>query len=218
MRKIFLSAILTLTITSSFAQKIELGGFLGASGYMGEFNQNKPYRITNLAYGGLAKYNFNPRWAAKLNVTHGTLKGSDKTSSDPAYKDRGYSFKTPLTEVGLQFEFNFFDYVPSISKKLASPYLFTGVAGAFFKPQPNWRTADGASKISIPYGVGYKYNFTGKWSLISEVGFRTASGYLDAYQGEPTLPESNFKKRDTYLFAGFSLTYTFVSQKCPEFR
>ncbi|WP_026898615.1 type IX secretion system protein PorG [Daejeonella oryzae] len=35
--------------------------------------------------------------------------------------------------------------------------------------------------------------------------------------GLPNTQRGDYRKRDTYMFAGFSLTYTFVSRKCPTF-
>jgi len=96
--------------------------------------------------------------------------------------------------------------------------------------------------LSIPYGAGIKYNISGNWNLIGELGYRTAfTDYLDDVSqnypdmsgqsqlrkdlsdrsnpqiGAPNTQRGDYRTRDTYLFAGFSLTYTFVSRKCPMF-
>ena len=99
--------------------------------------------------------------------------------------------------------------------------------------------------LSIPYGAGVKYNITGNWNVIGEVGYRTAfTDYLDDVSGNypadlrsitsnptrdnlsdpsptkvgsPGTQRGDFRKRDTYMFMGISLTYTFVSLKCPMF-
>ncbi len=36
--------------------------------------------------------------------------------------------------------------------------------------------------------------------------------------GAPGTQRGDYRKRDTYMFAGISLTYTFVSRKCPGFQ
>lgn len=93
--------------------------------------------------------------------------------------------------------------------------------------------------LTVPYGFGVKYNIRGSWNLIGEVGYRTAfTDYLDdVSQNYPNdlstrtyIPRmlsdpsgvaidgtqrGDYRKRDTYLFAGLSLTFTFVSRKCP---
>ena len=100
--------------------------------------------------------------------------------------------------------------------------------------------------ISVPYGAGVKYNIHGNFNLIGEIGYRTTfTDYLDDISGRypdftvitPRSPISqqlsdrsalpqigipgnqrgDFRIRDTYMFAGISLTYTFVPIKCPTF-
>jgi len=100
--------------------------------------------------------------------------------------------------------------------------------------------------ISVPYGAGVKYNIKGNFNLIGEIGYRTAfTDYLDDISGRyvdfsvitpkspitqqlsdrsaipkigiPGNQRGDFRPRDTYMFAGISLTYTFVPIKCPTF-
>lgn len=102
----------------------------------------------------------------------------------------------------------------------------------------------GKNTMVIPYGVGLKYNFDSKWTVAGDVGYRfTFTDYLDdvstVYPPDPTkLPSDlaralsdrsgevgkpvnspgtqrgDFKKRDTYFFFGFTISYTFVTQSC----
>ena len=99
--------------------------------------------------------------------------------------------------------------------------------------------------ISIPYGAGVKYNLKGNWNIVGEIGYRTAfTDYLDdvsgrypdfalnppasaitqalsdrslTQSGNPGVQRGDFRPRDTYRFTAISLTYTFVSIKCPTF-
>jgi hypothetical protein len=101
--------------------------------------------------------------------------------------------------------------------------------------------------LSVPYGTGVKYNLIGNWNLIGEIGYRTAfTDYLDDVSGkypdwlknvpatyglsgelsDPSLvpaigrggfQRGDFRKRDTYMFMGLSISYTFVPIKCPTF-
>ncbi|RFZ85663.1 hypothetical protein DYU05_08725 [Mucilaginibacter terrenus] len=96
----------------------------------------------------------------------------------------------------------------------------------------------------IPYGAGFKYNIGGKWTLAAEVGYRyTRTDFLDdvsglyadksklpnstsvvlsdrsgerggAYIGTPGTQRGDLRPKDIYMFAGFTLTYTFVTEKC----
>lgn len=99
--------------------------------------------------------------------------------------------------------------------------------------------------LSAIYGAGIKYNLKGNWNIIGEIGYRTAfTDYLDdvsgrypdfaanppaspvtpalsdrslSQSGSPGVQRGDFRPRDTYMFTAISLTYTFVSIKCPTF-
>ncbi len=244
------------------AQTWEIGGFAGASGYMGDLNPVNPFNFKDPAYGAQIKRNFDGFWSLKLNVMHGKIQADDANSPDPQYKERNLSFFSPVTEGTLQLEFNFFEYIPSISSKRYAPYLFTGIGGVLFNPQTTYNGTvyqlnlygtEGQDisnpykkyAITMPYGIGVKYNITGNWSLIGELGYRTArTDFLDdvsgtypvkaglynniavalsdrtgentgIYTGSAGTQRGDMRKRDTYMFAGLSLTFTFVSLKCP---
>jgi hypothetical protein len=97
--------------------------------------------------------------------------------------------------------------------------------------------------IVIPYGVGLKYNFNTKWTVAGDLGYRyTFTDYLDdvskVYADPAKLPSNmariladrsgevgkpanaigsqrgDFKAHDTYFFFGFTISYTFVTQRC----
>lgn len=231
---------------------------------MGDINPTRPYKFTDLAAGAQVKRNFDGYWSLRLNAMHGKMQGADRDSPDPAQRDRNLDFYSPLTEVSILTEFNFFKYQASVSKRY-SPYLFAGVGGVMFNPKTvldgdeynlrEWGT-EGQEEpyrpytLSIPYGVGVKYNIAGNWNLIGEVGYRTAfSDHLDDVSGRYSahrmfdpqrerekvdlalrladrtggsadltgIQRGDFRKRDTYMFAGISLTFTFVSSKCYSF-
>jgi hypothetical protein len=101
--------------------------------------------------------------------------------------------------------------------------------------------------VSIPYGAGFKMRLKDAWGLTTNVGYRSVNtDYLDdvsknypgpgAWDGrkneqesyllsDPTDPKigvagtqrGDFRKRDTYMFVGIGISYTFVSQKCYTF-
>jgi hypothetical protein len=98
--------------------------------------------------------------------------------------------------------------------------------------------------IVIPYGAGFKYNIMGKWTVGAELGYRyTNTDYLDDvsgvyadksklpnqtsvilsdrsgersgnYIGSPGSQRGDFKPHDIYMFAGFTISYTFVTPRC----
>lgn len=103
------------------------------------------------------------------------------------------------------------------------------------------------SLMAIPYGAGLKYNFFDKWSMGGELGFRSVNtDFLDdvsgVYPNKTTLPNDislalsdrsgensgiylgvngsqrgDFKNKDSYVFVGFTLSYTFITRDCPAF-
>jgi hypothetical protein len=104
-------------------------------------------------------------------------------------------------------------------------------------------TEYGKNTIVIPYGAGLKYNFNSKWTLAGDIGYRfmftdylddVSGKYVDPGQltpgsariladrsgevGKPANPagsqRGDFKPRDTYFFISFTISYTFVTQRC----
>lgn len=256
MRRLILIIFFSIECFIASAQTWEIGGFAGSSGYMGDINPVKPYKLTDLAFGAQIKRNFDGYWSAKLNYMHGKIQADDAKSSNAYQVERNLSFYSPLSELSLQVEFNLFNYLAGAlsgyGTRRASPYLFTGIGAITFNPkttdsygievelQPLQTESVKYNKyaLSVPYGAGFKYNVSGNFNLNGEVGYRTAfTDYLDDISGRypdplvylsdrsvttpqigtPGSQRGDFRKRDTYMFVGISLTYTFVSQKCPTF-
>lgn len=101
--------------------------------------------------------------------------------------------------------------------------------------------------FTVPYGVGMKLRLKDNLGLFSQIGYRTAyTDYLDDVSGRypnpsvwendgyladrkflsdpsltqygaPGVQRGDFRKRDTYMFVGIGISYTFVSQKCFTF-
>ena len=182
---------------TSAAQSWDFGGFVGGSGYMGDLNPVKPYKINNITFGGQIKRSFDPYWSLKLGVMYGKIEADDAKTENAHFRKRNLNFFTPITEISLQTEFNFFNYVPSVSKKLYTPFLFAGLGVVAFNPKGRYNNQEYDLRLygtegqnlatpyrnyalAIPLGAGIKYNVAGNWSLIAEAGFRTAyTDYLD---------------------------------------
>jgi Domain of unknown function (DUF6089) len=241
------------------AQTWELGGFAGGSAYMGDLNPNNPVKISGIALGGFIKRNFDGYWSAKLNYTFGQISGADNTSCSAQMRARNLSFSTSLNEVSVIGEFNFMRYIPEAGENRYTPFIYVGVGVVGYNPQANYQghtydlrplMTEGESKpypntaIAFPYGVGFKYNFSGKWNFIADIGYRNpTTDYLDdvsgnypdknklpsdlsralsdrsgentgVYIGTPGSQRGDQRPRDTYMFVGFSISFTFVTSKC----
>jgi hypothetical protein len=148
------------------------------------------------------RYNFNPRLSARGNILYGNIQGDDSHSSSAAQRQRNLNFKSPISEISAQLEFNFLNYEIGNEKSRFSPYIFFGIGVFQFNPKGelngNWIALQplgtegqglpgGASKKkykliqpSIPFGVGIKVSLSKNIGLSVEWGMRkTFTDYLD---------------------------------------
>ena len=200
---------------------------MGGTGYMGDLNTNNPLKVSGISAGGFVKYNFNPYFSAKLGYTFGNINAADSLSSSQQLRDRNLSFSTNLHEASLTGEFNFLDYVPTISKNIFTPFIFAGVAVVNYKPTTIYAgdrydlrelstegqgTPYNKMALAIPYGAGVKYNIGGRLNLIADIGYRhVRTDYLDDVSGNypnpanlPTaiqwaLSDRSFEKTGIYI-------------------
>jgi opacity protein-like surface antigen len=203
--------ILTISILIplfSFAQyskssKIDVGIMVGGSYYIGDLN-SKQFQFTKPAGGIVFRYCFNKRAAIRANLLMGSITASDSYSDSQWQRDRNLDFKSSITELSTQFEFNFLNYkIGGNDDQNFSPYIFMGLAGFHFNPQG--QTANGQwvalqplstegeglpagslshqyklTQVSIPFGVGFKTGFSKNMCVGFEWGMRkTFTDYLD---------------------------------------
>lgn len=202
------------------AQKIEIGASVGALNYKGDISPTFNPRFLKPGGSLFFRYNLSRAVTFRAEVMRGSITGDDAHSKDPFQRVRNLSFDTKLSEGSLVTEFNFLNYQESRHAINWTPYVFAGLAYARFEPNPktlNYKT----SGISIPYGVGVKYQINRPWSIGLEYGTRkTFTDYLDN-TGEPApskvkLEQSDPTTKDTYYYIGFSVSYTFYRIVCPE--
>ncbi len=255
----FIACILFVFISFNLkAQTWELGGAVGGAGYIGDLNQLNPAKVSGIAVSAFVKRNFDGYLSAKLNYAFGIISAADSNSSSAQLRARNLSFTTTLFEVSVIGEFNFMKYIPDVSKSIFTPYIYLGVGALNYYPSTVYNgqkygvrgyETEGESKpypvtaLTIPYGVGVKYNVLGKWTIAADIGYRyTNTDYLDdvsgnypnknanspisaalsdrsgektgVYIGAPGSQRGDGNPHDTYFFAQVSLSFTFVTQKC----
>jgi outer membrane protein W len=222
---------------------------------MGDLNPNNPVKVSGFSAAGYLKRNFNGYFSVKGNIAIGKIAGADSTSNQQQFRDRNLSFSTSLTEFSIIGEFNFLKYIPEAGQNKFTPYIYLGFGMVYYNPQATYQgtvydlrplNTEGASKSypkyawSIPYGVGIKYNFTGKWGLNADIGYRHPNtDHLDDVSryypspdklpndlaralsdrsvnhiGAPGSQRGDLRPRDTYMFVGIGISYTFVTDKC----
>ncbi len=195
------------------AQQWEVGAQLGASGYQGDLNQRNVFQVSGIAAGLSLKYNFNGYLSLKASYIRAQIEGADSTSKYQQQRDRNLSFFTPLNELSLVGEFNFFEYLPGDGIHKFTPFIYGGIAAVNYKPQAMYRgdtydlaplMTEGQAKpykstvLSIPIGAGIKYNFWRSVGLTFDIGYRTAmTDYLDDVSGYYA-PRSVFSSQTAY--------------------
>lgn len=201
----------------SKAQEWEYSISIGTSGYMGEYNQDKIFKFNSVAGAIGAKYNFNPNWGVRGDLSMSEIKGNGKHSKDPELVDR--VFKKTLKELSISSEFNFFKFVPNTKRATYTPYVNAGVGVILFDPkEQHGKAGKHIIRPTLLYGAGFKYNLKSSLSLQGELIYRTAfTDWLDSLASpqEFELNEYEPARTDSYMTFQIGLTYTFFKQGCP---
>ncbi len=206
--------------------KLEIGGFVGMSGYLGDLNKSDWFsKEPHPALGALVRYHFNKKFAARISYNHGSLTGRDSHYADRAF--RNFSTESPVNELITQVEYNLIAITNPKNMRMFRPsfipYLFVGVGAVFTNPRPilndmiivkseiatgvetDLNTTYSKSSLALPFGLGVRYRFKPNWTLSAEAGFRiTNSDYLDGIS-----QAANPNKSDRYKFSGITLSYRF---------
>ena len=190
-----------LTIMSAHGQTHEFGLLGGGGYYIGDLNPFKHYgKNTRMAAMALHRVNFNQRFSLKSHFAYTTLTAYDAHSNEEWRQNRNLHFKSPLIEVGSQFEINYFNYAIGLKEHSISPYLFAGLTIFRFNPKgeidDNWIDLQplgtegqgmedkprkyALTGLAVPFGFGLKANLGDFMSIGFEWGLRkTFTDYLD---------------------------------------
>jgi len=199
MPRFLIILLFVLTAVQAKAQKWELGVQAGAAGYQGDLNQRNPLQVSGFMTGLFLRYNMNGYLSLKASVSKAQIEGADSTSRYVQQRSRNLSFYTPLNEIALVGEFNFFEYLPGNGYNSFTPFIYAGIALVNYNPQATYKyknydlrplNTEGNSSLykssafAIPFGAGVKYNVFGNLSLTADVGYRSAyTDYLDDVSG-----------------------------------
>ncbi len=174
---------------------MEAGPFIGDSYYLGDLNPNIHFLDAQLAYGAMARYNFDDRWSIKLAITHGKVEGNSKNTN--FLPGRDLSFESPINDLSVMGEFNFFSYFTGSRWNWITPYLYAGIGAFLFQPesggvklQPLGTEGqksgyDGRKPyktwgVSIPFGLGVKVSVSRKIGLtVFWEMHKTFTDYID---------------------------------------
>jgi Domain of unknown function (DUF6089) len=216
-----LTVFLFFGILQVFAQKLEIGGFLGGATYKGEYNMY-PNPINIRPAGGVfLKHNFTPTSTLRYGLNAGMLHGADQYSNQTLNKLRNGSFNNTILEGSVIYEYNFFDYRENtktfkISSKW-SPYLCGGIgffiSNSITKGKPN-------GGFCLPVGFGFKHKINKNFNIGAEIVARKT--FNDALDGivddedysKPQLASKT--EKDWYFLSCLYISYTIYKVNCPE--
>ncbi|MFO7940362.1 MAG: DUF6089 family protein [Bacteroidales bacterium] len=223
MKYIWLPLFLGIMYTGSVeAQaRLEAGAIAGVSYYNGDINPSQQLYRPAFAFGALFKYNLSKHFALRVSGNYLALSADDADFATPVAQLREASFSTNLIDFNIIFEYNFmpytnFGYVKRNKERFA-PYVFAGMGGYYLL---NGETL--SNPVSIPFGLGVKYNIFERFTLGTEWGFRkTFTDDLDGVrniQDEQHVP--TLHNTDWFSFVGVFLTYKLGEEHiaCPAYE
>jgi hypothetical protein len=221
---VYLFTMLLCTF-QSFAQAPELGIFLGGGYYIGDLNPYTHFYQTKFA-GGLIYRNqikSSDRLTFRMHLFYGKVGANDADSKFDHHVNRNLNFTSTILEIGPSLEIHFLPYEIGSSKRPGTPYLFFGLN--YFKMNPmglynneplelqplgteGQGTSQNANKpyklnqLSIPLGLGLKFNLNSRIALGIEYGARkTFTDYLDDVSG--TYVNSYVLKEEAGVLSAF---------------
>ncbi len=200
--------------------RTELGVTLGTSYYQGDISRSRLFYSPSMAYGVILKYNHSNHLTTSIKGFYGKLSGSDSDFSDMENQLRGASFSASLIDVSALIEFNFLQYTSSgyikKNKHRFTPFIFIGIGGNYI-----FGTSGFENPITIPFGIGIKYNIFERLTLGLEWSYRKT--FNDQIDGVINVQDVNntpvIHNDDWYSFCGVFVTYKLFKDKfdCPTY-
>jgi hypothetical protein len=197
-------------------QNSDYGVMGGVTSYMGDINPGRLLYAPGPALGVFYRYNFHPRQAMRINIMTGGIKGSDLDFNNTFQQTRGGSFSGTVSELALQYEFNFLPYSTMGKLWNFSPYFAAGVGGVYVN------STSSAVVPVIPFSIGFKIKVHKNIGLEAEYGFRKT--FYDNFDGlKDLVAPSDYAwthNNDWYTFTGIAVTWKFYSKLagCPAFN
>ena len=210
---LLLLASLSLPLTGQ--RNSDFGIFAGVSSYIGDINPER-LMYAPLAAGGLFyRYNFHPRHSLRASFFAGGLRANDLDFNNAFQQTRAASFSRTVSELAVQFEFNFLTYSTQGKRWNYTPYFAAGAGMAFFNTSViTWVPV-------IPFSLGFKINIYKNLGLEAEYGFRKT--FYDNFDGlNDLVTPSDFAwlhNNDWYTFTGIAVTWKFYNKLagCPAY-
>lgn len=208
------------------AQTYEMGLWAGGSNVIGDVGSAKYINPSDLAIGGIIKWNRSNRHSFRGTLIYSELSGDDLKSDDRSRQLRGLSYQYKFLEASLGVEYTFWEWELYSGKQHITPYMYTGIAAYSYGPTAlnsngQLQQYDRSINFALPFILGVKTNITDHLILGAEIGARFAfTDNLDGSNPNGELEDredlkfGNTANQDWYVFSGFTLTYTFGRKPC----
>ena len=184
----------------SYFTRTEIGFSGGMSQYFGDLNEHYGFNTMSPTYGIYVRRKINSYIALKAVANYTKLSYDDKfNTGDPYALERNLNFSTPVVEVALQAEFNFFKFITGDPQYRFTPYLTGGVGVFYYNPSTTYQGnkvflqplgTEGQNvgyqrkysnfSVCAPIGAGVKFWLKGGINLSFEIADRlTTTDYID---------------------------------------
>jgi len=174
-----------------------------------------------MSYGVIVKYNLSKHLSARVEGIYGSIKANDADFNESENLLRNASFSANLIDLSAVVEFNFLPYSSSgyIKKndERFTPFIFVGVGANLLLGSGGFE-----NPITIPFGLGIKYNIFERLTLGFEWSYRKT--FNDQIDGVINVQDDNntpvIHNDDWYSFCGVFVTYKLFRDKfdCPTYN
>ena len=178
MKQISVILLMGFLAIKSFGQpSVDVGVFGGAGTYFGDMTTIDFQKSVNPAYGGFIRYNFNPRYGLRFNVTNGTM------AAEGNYNAGIWNFNKNVLDISLLYEFNYLKYIVGDKATPWSSFIFFGLGMQTYNYNMD---SDNQARLStmvdpsyfekidiegpvmtptLPFGFGVKYNLSKRFGI-----------------------------------------------------
>ncbi len=217
MRYLLVVLVSVFSLSNTFGQsdlfkaRFEMGFMGGASYYIGDLNPTKHFIYSKPAFGAIVRYNLSTRASLRFTGTYGSVYAQDAKSDDLFQVNRNLDFTSKIYELAVGFEVDLLKYRINDMKYPISPYFFYEIAYFRMNPMTSYNGNEvelqslgtegqgtalsskrpyKVNQISIPLGIGLKFNLRKRLAMSIEYGIRkTFTDYLDDVSGNYVDPD-----------------------------
>lgn len=146
--------------------RYNVGGALGATGYIGDLNSGNPLKNPGLGLDVRGSYVFDTRWSVTAALSTAGMHGSSDGIANVLPQGESYTFTSHVYDLGIRGEFNFFSYgIGETYKRLSrwTPYMALGAGVGLVRANG---ITDAA--FTMPFALGARYRLNERTNLFGE--------------------------------------------------